>query len=219
VDDPISILERLVDWTAWPTYRSTEQSRLGVLAKKAFQRKTFDGYLSYVLITSQLCEDLARILLKQARFTLQICVAVKGFGWQFPKKELGRDIDELMFGHLLQAIENAVDFPAKKEFIAACRKLSQARNLLAHELDQGVSLTKIKELAAQCSKLAAELTDHFNDADDHFSDFFVKASHDPGWDQLLTKRVQNATLQERRRLEKVRAKLAEQRDRSEYMRP
>jgi hypothetical protein len=215
MDDPIAVLERLLDSSKWPTYRSRQHSKLWELAKDAYDRGTFDGYLSYVLITSQYCEDFARILLKEAQFTLQICLGAKKFGWHFPKKQTGANLDGLMFGQLLDMLDHSVDFDQKKEFIEACKKLSSARNRLAHELDKGVlTLPDIAAIAKDCLKLGEEITDCFNSADEHFSSFFLQALEDTGWDTLLQERMRGATADQEILLGGLQVELQTQRERS-----
>jgi hypothetical protein len=191
--DPITTLEHMLDSDKWPTYRSKQHSTLETLAKEAYARNTYDGYLSHVLITSQMCEDYARITLKNAQFTLQICLAIQGFGWNFPKSQLTPALDKAMFGQLLQMLEHSVDFDQKKEFIEACEKLSRVRNKLVHELDQGVGLAEIKKYAEECAVLHTEIIDAFNSADEHFSYFFLEIVRDPAWDTMLRVRRHAAT--------------------------
>jgi len=65
-----------------------------------------------------------------------------------------------MFGQLLDMLDHSVDFDQKDEFIAGCKKLSAARNRLAHELDKGVlSLPDIETIAKACVELGSEITD------------------------------------------------------------
>ena len=215
MDDPIAVLERLLDSSKWPTYRSRQHSKLWELARDAYDRQTFDGYLSYVLITSQYCEDFARILLKEAQFTLQICLAAKKFGWHFPKRQTGTQLDGLMFGQLLDMLDHSVDFYQKDEFIAACKKLSAARNRLAHELDKGVlSLQDIETIAKDCVELGSEITDCFNSADEHFSSFFLEALEDNGWDALIEEGLRNATPDKAIVIGGLQVELQNQRERS-----
>ena len=215
MDDPIAVLGRLLDSDKWPTYRSRQHSKLWELAKEAYDRQTFDGYLSYVLITSQYCEDFARILLKEAQFTLQICLAAKKFGWHFPKKQTGTNLDGMMFGQLLDMLDHSVDFDQKKEFIEACKKLSTARNRLAHELDKGVlTLPGIAAIAKDCSELGTEITDCFNSADEQFSCFFLEALEDTGWDTLLEDLMRNARPEQAILIGRLQIELQTQRERS-----
>jgi hypothetical protein len=213
--DPVTVLERMLDNTQWPTYRNSKQhSRLFELASEAYDRDTYDGYLSNVLITSQACEDFARITLKNAQFTLQICLAIQGFGWHFPKSQRGPALDKAMFGQLLQMLEHSVDFEQKKEFIEACDKLSKVRNRLVHELDSGVSLPDIKKLAEQCAALRGDIIDAFNSADEHFSGFFLDIVHDPEWDRMLRQVRYDATENEVARVDALIAKLNHARETS-----
>jgi hypothetical protein len=213
--DPITVLERLLDDSQWPTYRNSGQhSRLSELAQEAYDRNTFDGYLSFVLMTSQACEDFARILLKNAQFTLQICLAIQGFGWHFPKKQTGDSLDKFMFGQLLDMLDHSVDFDQKKEFIDACKELSAVRNHLVHELDKGISLPDIKKLAEKCETLRGQIIDEFNGADEHFGYFFLEIVRDSAWNTLLKRKKHGATPDEATRIEALTTKLHHAREHS-----
>jgi hypothetical protein len=67
--DTYALIEILLDSERWPTY-SFETSALERLALEAFNRDTFDGYLSYVLLTNQVCEEYARVLVREGELML-----------------------------------------------------------------------------------------------------------------------------------------------------
>ena len=58
------LLNILLDGNRWPTH-SFDISQMDNLAGEAYQRNTFDGYLSYVVITNRICEEYARVLVKE----------------------------------------------------------------------------------------------------------------------------------------------------------
>src|SRR5689334_2287023 len=95
--DVYTLLEILLDAGQWPTY-SFDTNVLGRLAEEAFNRNTFDGYLSYVLLTNQICEEYARILVREGELMLLLQLVPRGFGWRFPKQkpdQLGRNLEKL----------------------------------------------------------------------------------------------------------------------------
>jgi hypothetical protein len=177
------------------------------VGERSIRPHTYEGYLTYVLMASQSCEDFARILLKHAQFTLQICLALKGFSWKFSRRQTGAHLDTLMFGQLLDMLEHSVDFSEKEVFMTACKKLSIARNRLAHELDSGVSLQEIETLAKECEGLYYKIAECFEDAHEDFSDAATDAIDDTDWDELLRSKRKIASSDETAKLRAISDKL------------
>ena len=181
------LVETLVDDGKWPTYRNSKAlSKLEALAREAFERNTFDGYLSFVLITHQCNEDFVLILIKQAHLAMRICLVQHGFGWSSDR--LPR-LDGEMTGKLLNALESSLDFEGKKEFIQQYRNLNVARNKLAHKLIDGVDLKAIRRIATEVQRINRTLTDLFNDADEAFSWLFVETIGRRVLDEVLAKEI------------------------------
>jgi hypothetical protein len=189
----LSLIGRLLDDQKWPTYTKTNAlPDLGRIAQEAFQRDTFDGYLSYVLISHQLNEDYAILLLKESQFALRLFAVPDGFGWPTAayEKPGSREFD--MFGRIMQRIANSLDFNKKSEFLEACRKQSEIRNRLAHRLIDGLSLGEMRALAHEYKKGKEEMIDCFNDADDQFSWFFTMQILDTRWLDAILVQINSA---------------------------
>jgi hypothetical protein len=214
VVDVADVIDRLVDDRRWPTYRNShELSKLESLAHEAYDRSTFDGYLSYVLITHQVSEDYVLILLKHAQFTLSISLALHGFSWRFPSMQVGDKLEGQMFGKLLELLENSIEFGGKERLIQVCREMNQTRNRLAHHLVAGLTLQELASLANEYQEKHNELVDLFNDADGEFSCFYFVVVHDGGWDRLIRQKLNSASNasneSERQRWEYVSERLRE----------
>jgi hypothetical protein len=194
VVDVADVIDSLVDDGKWPTYRNShELSKLESLANEAYDRSTFDGYLSYVLITHQVSEDYVLILLKHAQFTLSISLALHGFSWRFPSAQIGDKLEGQMFGKLLELLDNSIEFGGKERLIQVCREMNQARNRLAHRLVGGLTLQELASLANEYQEKYVELVDLFNDADEEFSYFYYVVVHDDGWDRLIRQKLSSAS--------------------------
>lgn len=191
--DVVEVIDRLIDTDKWPTYRnSRELFKLERLAHEAYDRNTFDGYLSYVLMTHQVSEEYVMILLKHAQFTLSVSLALHGFSWRFPSAQVGDRLEGQMFGKLLELLDNSIQFVGKERLIQVCREMNQTRNMLAHRLVAGVNLQELASLAHEYKEKYDELVDLFNDADEEFSYFYCVVVHDEGWDRLVRQKLSSA---------------------------
>jgi len=113
-----ALIDKLLDENKWPTYTNSHVlSELSGHAIEAFNRDTFDGYLSYVLIFHQECEDYAILLLRHIQFTLRLHVVPSRFGWPSARYEQPGVRENQTFGRVLRLIETSLDFDAKEEFI------------------------------------------------------------------------------------------------------
>lgn len=207
------ILDMLLDQNKWPTY-SFDTKPLGKLAQEAYERDTFDGYLSYILITNQICEEYARLLLREGEFTLLLHLVPRGFGWRFQRSQVGAsgaNLDKVMFGTLLQILETSIEFDAKADFIQACHRLNQIRNQLAHELSQSASIDQLRKLAERYSRVYDETVDLFNDGDDEFSWHYAMMVHDIAWDHIIEERLGSKDPDEQRKWAKLSQRLKEER--------
>src|ERR1022692_1796814 len=162
--DLFTLVDTLLDDTKWPTYTNrTILSQLRDWADEAYERDTFDGYLSYVLISHQVCEDYVILLLRHAQLSVRLDTASRTPCWSdsadgSPKAE--------MFGRVLRRLESSIGFDGKDEFIEACRKQNKIRNRLAHRLIGGIDLDEIRLLAQEYKNGNREVVDSFNDADE-----------------------------------------------------
>jgi hypothetical protein len=197
--DAFSILETLLDSTKWPTY-SFDTAPLEKLASEAYDRDTFDGYLSYILITNQVCEEYARLLVREGEFTLLLHLVPRGFGWRFSRTQTGAagaNLDKVMFGRLLEILEGSIEFDAKADFIEACRRLNEIRNQLAHQLSKSSSIDQLRQTAERYRRGYVEMVHLFNNGDDEFTWHYALMVHDIIWDHIIEEKLASADAEER----------------------
>jgi len=191
--DVAELIYIVVDCDRWPTYRNTsELSRLEKLAREAYGRNTFDGYLSYVLMMHQVSEDYVLILLKHAQLALAVSLALQGFGWKLNATLTGDKLDGQMFGRLLDLLDNSTEFDGKERLIRVCREMNQTRNRLAHRLVSGIELQELASLATEFQAKCRELIDLFNNADEEFSYFYSIVIHETNWDRIINTNIESA---------------------------
>ena len=108
------MLDALLDNNKWSTYTAgLDTSSLDALAKEAYSRDTVDGYLSYILMTNQVCEEYIRVLIRHGQFTLLLHLVPRGFDWNFARHQATK-LTKLMYGQLLDVLENSIEFQFKK---------------------------------------------------------------------------------------------------------
>lgn len=209
-----ALLDKLLNINKWPTYTNSQNlSELEKIANEAFERDSFDGYLSYVLISHQVCEDYAILLLRHTQFALRLNVLPNGFGWPSAKYEQPGVRENQMFGRILQMIEKSLEFNCKHEFIAACSKQSRIRNRLAHSLIEGITLQEIRDLAHEYKEGDEDVVHYFNEGDESFSWFYYEQILHPKWDVLLSTQINSAEdKNEKKKWESLQIRLERERE-------
>lgn len=211
--DLFALIDMLLDDSKWPAYTNSKVlSDLKTWAGEAFKRDTFDGYLSYVLISHQVCEDYVLLLLRHAQFALRLHVLPTGFGWPLAKYEEPGVRESDMFGRLLQRLERSLEFEKKHEFIEACKNQNRIRNRLAHRLVEGIDLGEMRSLAQEYERGNRQVVDGFNDGDEHFSYFYCTLVLDPHWDAIIATQIsEQVDTAEKRKWELLEHRLEQQR--------
>ena len=93
----IQLIEKIIDSDNWPYFSDADRlDELDELAEEAFRRKTFDGFLSYVFITHQICDELLKLLIVHTRFTLQLYLIPDGFNYKFSDKSDNKDLEGMV---------------------------------------------------------------------------------------------------------------------------
>jgi hypothetical protein len=193
------IVEIMVDENKWPTYRnSRELTKLHAIADEAYNRDSFDGYLSYIMITHQCCEDFVLILIQQSQLTLHICLLQHGFGWRFHKSHTKKELEGQMSGKLIDILENSLEFKGKSEFVSAFKAQNSIRNRLAHRLVEGLTVEELRALANEYESTCRTLVDWFNDADEAFYCFFQETLGTKVLDGLVLRKIEDTTDAEER---------------------
>jgi len=193
--DTLQLVEKITTNDLWPGFKDADRlEELDKLADEAFMRGTFDGYLASVLITHQICDELIRLLISNARFTIQLMVVPNGFGIKFGSKEDDSDLEKLMTGQLIAALDKSLEFEEKDEFLSLCKEMAEIRNKLAHQLARKVNLDDIRGTTEKYRTKFARAKKLFFQADDVFRLFYKDSRKDDSWDFLLEEMLEDAEL-------------------------
>ena len=112
------LIGKILDSDKWPSFgRPDFLNTLNKLADDASKKDSLEGYLAALLIYHQLCEEMARLLLKDTQFFIQLSV--------FPAAITFVDRPKSMFGSLLDDLDATVSFQGKELFTAKCRELNK----------------------------------------------------------------------------------------------
>ena len=133
---------------------------LDEVANKAFSKDSIEGYLASLLIYHQLCEEMVRLLLRDAQFFIQLSV--------FPAEILFPEKSKPMFGQLIGELKATISFEGKDEFITKCTELNEHRIDIVHRLTKRSSLVDLKAQISQVKKLYDEIYELFDDIHDWF---------------------------------------------------
>ncbi len=98
------------------------------VADEALSKNTIEGYLASLLIFHQLCEEMVRLLLKDAHFFVQLSVFPAEIS--FPEKK------RFMFGQLIEELKSTISFEGKDDFIEKCMELNRHRIDIVHHLTE-----------------------------------------------------------------------------------
>ena len=189
--DQHELIERITDPDKWPGFENSEQlHQMDDMAEAAFSRNTADGYLAYVLIIHQICDDLIRMLIAHSHFTLELLTVSNGFGIRFPNENL----DKYTSGQLLQALERSfLDFDQRDEFIKVCNEMNSIRNQMAHQLAKQPNLEQLKQTAEKYKTKVATVEELFSAADDNFRLFYKDEKKSDTWDIYLQEALNDAS--------------------------
>ena len=157
-DDLISIIR---DSEKWPSFeRPLFLDELDDVADDAFARNSIEGYLAALLIYHQLCEEMVRLLLKDAQFLIQLSV--------FPTELHFAEKKRLMFGQLIDELRATIVFEDKDEFISKCLDINSHRIDIVHRLTKRSSLSDVGSQIAQVKTLYSEIYALFDGIHDWF---------------------------------------------------
>jgi len=157
-----NLLARLKDAEeGWPHFETADfMQTLDDVAETAFTKKSIEGHLAALLIWHQLCEEMAKLLLKDAQFFIQLSV--------YPAEIVFREKKKLMFGQVVEELRETISFSHKVEFLIACRKLNTERIALVHRLTRHTSLADIMSRVVEVKTTFDEIFRIFEAAHDAF---------------------------------------------------
>jgi hypothetical protein len=186
------ITEKITKREKWPDFvNGPRLDKLEALARAAYRRRSIDGYLSYVLITHQICDELTRLLISHCRFTLQLFLVPVSFDYKFSSKPNNTDLEKLTSGQLLNVLDYSLEFEGKNEFLAAARELTETRNVFAHQLARHSRLSDIAKMARTYRYKFMSVEKGFWEANDLFLLFYKDQRKDDHWDWLLQDALEN----------------------------
>ena len=184
--DIFRLIEKVTIPESWPGFKDPNRlEELDDLATDAFNRATSDGYLAYVLIAHQVCDELLRLLIAHTRFAVRLMIVPSGFDVKFSSKEDDSDLEKLTTGHLIDVLEHSLEFEDKDEFLKLCRELSEIRNKLAHALGRNLDVANLKETTNKYRAKYERAEELFFQADDTFRLLYKDSKKDDSWDLIL----------------------------------
>jgi hypothetical protein len=156
-----NLINSVRDSDKWPYFeRPGFLDELNEVANEALSKDSVEGYLASLLILHQLCEELIRLLLKDARFFIQLSV--------FPAKIVFPEKKKLMFGQLIDELKSTISFEEKDKFIEKSINLNKHRNEIVHRLTKQTSLADLKTQVLKAKELYDEIYELFDYIHDEF---------------------------------------------------
>lgn len=172
------LVKRITDSSQWPDFeRASFLNELDDFAEHAFSYDSVYGYLSAVLIYHQLSEEIIKLVLKNAEFFIQVSIFPMEI--KFPKN------NKMMFGKLLNELENTVEFEQKEQILNKSRELNKIRIQIVHGLTKQTSLERVPELANQVKNLYDEIFVLCEEVNDFFHLTFKDFKKDVDWEEYL----------------------------------
>jgi hypothetical protein len=173
-DYEASIPARLKDNALWPAFqRPTFLSELDGLADDAIMRGTHDSYLGAMLIYSQLAEEIARLLLADAEFFVQLHL--------YPHEIHLAVQERATLGELIGALKRAIVFQGRDVVLSECQALNDIRGELVHRLTRKSSLDGVKADVEAARTRFQKLFAGFQEAHSFFWLYFKDCAKDDTW--------------------------------------
>lgn len=159
------LIKKIKDPDKWPAFERPDfLAVLNTIADEAFQRSTIEGYLAALLIYHQICEELIRLIIKNAQFYIQLAVFPAEI--EFPEKK------RVTFGQLIDELKSTLSFQNKGEFIEKCSELNKYRVDVVHRLTKKTTLQDVQRQMSEAKNLFAEISDRFMSINDFFRGCF-----------------------------------------------
>lgn len=156
-----NLINTVRDSDKWPDFERPDfLDELNEVANEALSKDSVEGYLASLLILHQLSEELIRLLLKDARFFIQLSV--------FPAKIDFPEKKKLMFGQLIDELKSTISFEEKDKFIEKSKELNKHRNEIVHRLTKQTSLADLKTQVLKVKELYDEIYELFDHIHDEF---------------------------------------------------
>lgn len=173
-----SLISRIQDSDQWPDFdRPDFLDELNAIADRSYDTNTVEGYLAALLIYHQLTEEMLRLLLECCEFFVQLQLAPIEIHFPLPEKA--------MFGRLVEATKNAMEFENKTELIALSQQINQDRIALVHGITKQETTETIGRKVKQVRTRFDDFHSKFTDTRDWFYLCFKDMRKDGEWDDLL----------------------------------
>ena len=172
------LVARIKDRDQWPDFSEPNfLSQLNDLADEAWSKNTVEGYLAALLIYHQLAEEMLRLLLRSAEFLIQLEL--------FPTEIKFPARGNIMFGRVIEALKDTIEFENKEKIIECARSLNERRVSLVHGLTKHSSVSDITTKAREIKKDFDALYSAFEEAHDWLLLCFKDLRKDKDWDEYF----------------------------------
>lgn len=172
-----SIVSKIRDRSQWPCFENSDHlADLDALADDANGLGTLEGYLAALAIYHQLCDEMAKLLVKDSQFFIQLSCYPAEIRFPAPKQQ--------MAGQVLAQLEFSVEFEGKRTFIEKCYEMNALRNNVFHGLTKQTSLPELKNRLVTISALYEETYELFEASHDWFQLCFKDFKKDRFIDEI-----------------------------------
>lgn len=162
----------------WPSFdRPDFLGELNEVADEAWNKKTIEGYLASLLIYHQLAEEMLRLLLRCSEFFIQLEL--------FPTEITFPARKNTMFGRVIEALKETIEFENKSKVIESAISLNERRIGLVHGLTRHVSIQELQDKATEIKTDFDSLYEAFDESYDWFLLAFKDLRKDKDWDEYF----------------------------------
>lgn len=173
-----ALVERIKDRELWPDFDQPHfLSELNEVADEAWEKQTIEGFLASLLIYHQLAEEMLRLLLRCSEFFVQLQLFPTEI--HFPARE------KIMFGRVIDALKETIEFENKAEIVRLANSLNDRRVALVHGLTKHSSLDEIKSKAVDIKSDFDALYNAYEETHDWFLLYFKDLRKDGDWNEYF----------------------------------
>ena len=160
------IFEKIMNPDKWPGIDFAETLELlNEVADESFEKQTFSGLLSSMLIYHQIIEAMCIHILKCCHFQEQLALYPTTIDFK---------IDEnAMMGRYIYELSNTIDFYEKEEFLEEIENFNKIRNEIVHKMNK----TNLSHIESKL-KLTRRIFDNIYNLYDEIQDNFRVIFHD-----------------------------------------
>ena len=139
-------LLKIVTTKDYPSFKDSDKlGELEQIADDFLEADNLSGYMSAIVIYHQLTENIIKLLITCSRLWIKLIIA--------PDKIEFSDIDDKMFGYILNEYKNSIK---NEKLIELCKKINKIRINLVHKIVV-MDLNEIKEESLLCREYYNEI--------------------------------------------------------------